>query len=77
MLYANAIIVNPLGQAELFAPGLMTNPTLQGEAGNATGSSGTPFSDSDVDYVVASLFDKYANQYATQQNIGAALQLGS
>jgi hypothetical protein len=74
-IFANAIMVNPLGQASFFVAGLMTNATLQGEAGNAPGASGTPFADSDIDFAVASLFNQYANQYVAMQNYGAALQL--
>ena len=76
LVYANAILVNPLAQAQFFAPALMTNATLQGEAGNAAGASGTPFADSDVDFVVAGLFNNYANQYVAQLNSGAGLQIG-
>lgn len=70
-LFANLIFLNPVQAASVMAPGLMTNATLQASAGNAPGASGTPFSDSDVDYVVASLFDTYANQAAAQHLTGA------
>jgi hypothetical protein len=74
-LWANAIFVNPSQQAVFFAPGTLSNPTVAASAGNAAGESGTPISDSDIDYVVASLFDKYASQYAAQQWTGARLEL--
>jgi hypothetical protein len=77
LAFARAIIGNPQAQAAFMAPGTMSNATLAGEAGNAAGASGTPFTDSDVDFVVASLFNIYADQFAAQQNIGAALQLGA
>lgn len=71
ILFANLILLNPLQAATTMAPALMTNPTLAGQAGNAPGASGTPFADSDVDYVVASLFDVYATQAAAQGIVGA------
>jgi hypothetical protein len=74
--WANAIYVNPQQQMQFFLPGMLTNPTIAASAGGAGGPSGTPVSDNDVDFVVASLFDKYATQYAAQQNFGASLQLG-
>jgi hypothetical protein len=74
-LWANAIFLNPSPQAVFFAPGTLSNPTIAAGAGGAPGESGTPFADGDIDYVVASLFDSYANQYAAQQNLGALLQL--
>ena len=77
LAYANAIFVNPVAQAQFLLPALMTNATLQGEAGNAAGASGTPFADSDVDFVIASVFSTYADQYVAQLNSGAALKLGS
>ncbi len=77
LAWANAIYVNPSAQTQFFLPGVLTNSTIAGEAGNTAGASGTPCSDSDIDYVVASLWNNYANQYAAQQNLGAALQLGS
>lgn len=63
-IFANVIFSNPLNAAALMAPGLMANPTLQAQAGATAGASGTPFSDGDVDYVVASLYDIYANRAA-------------
>ncbi len=77
LLWANAIYTSPQTQTQFFLPGMLTNATIAGEAGNAAGASGTPCADSDVDYVVASLFNIYANQFAAQQNIGAALKMGS
>jgi len=71
LLFANAVLVNPAQQAAFIAPGILTNPTISAEAG-------TPQSipDGDVDFVVAGLFDIYANQYAAQQISGAPLQVG-
>ncbi len=75
--WANAIIASPTQQMQFFLPGMLTNPTVAGNAGAATlTASGTVVLDTDCDYVVASLYDKYANQFALQQNFGAALQLG-
>ena len=74
--WANAIYSDPQAQMLYFIPAMLTNPTIAAEAGAAAGASGTPAPDGDVDYVVASLFDVYANQFAAQQNIGATLQLG-
>lgn len=78
LAYARAIFSAPLPNAQFMAPGVLTNATVAGEAGNANGPSGTPISDNDLDFVVASLFDLYANQYADQTNIGgAALLIGA
>jgi hypothetical protein len=77
LLWANAIYTNPVEQMKFFLPGMLTNPTVAAEAGAPNGDSGTPVTDSDVDYVVASLFDTYSNQYALQFRRGAALTLGS
>ena len=74
-LYANAVYTNPVAMATFMLPALLTNATLSGEAGAAAGASGTPFADSDVDYVVSSLYNVYADQYAAQQTMGAALNL--
>ena len=75
--WANAIFASPDQQTAFFVPGVLTNPTVAAAAGNTPlPDSGTPVSDGDIDYVVASLFDVYANQYAAQQNIGSALQMG-
>jgi hypothetical protein len=76
LAWANAIYTNPTAQMKFFLPGMLTNPTVAAEAGKAAGDSGSPVTDSDVDYVVASLFDIYANQYAMQFRTGAALTLG-
>jgi hypothetical protein len=70
--YANSIFLSPQSAASFMAPGILTNATISAEAG--TPSS---ISDSDMDYVVASLFDKYANQYAASHNIGAGTLFGS
>lgn len=76
LAYARAIIGNPVAQVAFFAPGVLTNPTLVGEAGNANGASGTPIPDSDLDFVVASLWNIYADQYAAQLGAGMPLQFG-
>jgi hypothetical protein len=75
--YANAVLIAPAPAAQFIMPALLTNATLASQAGNAPGDSGTPFADSDVDYVVASVFDIYANQFSAQQAIGANLQFGT
>jgi hypothetical protein len=75
IIFANLIFTNCQQAALVVAPGLMTNATIAGQAGNAAGASGTPFSDSDVEFVVASLFDVYANQAAAQQVSGAITQI--
>lgn len=69
--WANAIIADPVGQTKFFLTGMLTNPTIAGAAADPA-----TISDSDVDYVVASLFDTYADQYGAQSIIGAHLQLG-
>jgi hypothetical protein len=74
--WANAVIGNPTGQTAYFLPGMLTNSTIVGEAGNAAGASGTPCPDSDVEYVVASLWNIYADNYAAQLNSGAMLTFG-
>ena len=76
LAFANAILANPAAQAQFMLPALMLNPTLQGAAGSAAGASGTPFADTDVDFVVASFYNSYADQYARQLNSGAALKIG-
>lgn len=75
--YANAILMNPTQQAQFMLPGIMTNPTLLGQAGDPAGASGTPFTDADTDFVVSSLYSKYADQYAAQSTVGAVLKLGT
>jgi hypothetical protein len=75
--WANAIYASPEVQVRAFLPGMLTNATIAASAGNAPGDSGTPISDSDVDYVVASLFTVYADQYAAQGPMQSPLFLGS
>ena len=70
--WANAIIASSRQQMAFFLAGMLTNPSI-----SANAATPLAISDGDVDYVVASLFDKYADQYAAQQNIGAPLQLGN
>ena len=78
--WANAVIGNPVAHTLYFVPGMLTNSTIVrwrlGEAGNPAGASGTPCPDSDVEYVVASLWNIYADQYAAQQNSGIPLSFG-
>ena len=66
--YAEGIFANPLAQARIIAPGLLSNATIAGDAGGAIGASGTPVSDSDLDYVIASLFDIYSSYYVAIVN---------
>jgi hypothetical protein len=75
--WANAIYASPEAQARAFMPGMLTNATIAASAGNAPGDSGTPVSDSDVDYVVSSLFNVYATQYAAQGPMQSPLSFGS
>jgi hypothetical protein len=77
LAYARAIIANPIPAAQFMAPGVLLNSTIAAEAGNPNGDSGTPIPDSDLDFVVASIFNTYADQFASQMNIGATLQFGS
>jgi hypothetical protein len=70
--WARAIFSSPDAQTEFFLPGMLTNSTIAAEAADPT-----TISDGDVDYVVSSLFNTYANQYALQFNLGATLSLGS
>jgi hypothetical protein len=74
--FANAVLGNPFAAAAFIAPGLFTNPVIQSEAGGAVGPSGTSFSDNDVQFVINSIWDTYANQYAAQSVSGAALTFG-
>jgi methylmalonyl-CoA mutase cobalamin-binding subunit len=59
---ANAILQNPASQASVFAPGLLTNATIA-----AAAATPDAITDNDVDFVVASLFNVYANQRAATQ----------
>ena len=59
---ANAILGNPAGPAGTFAPGLLTNATIA-----AAAATPDAITDGDVDFVVAGLFDVYANQFAAAQ----------
>lgn len=77
LLYARSILAAPIPAAQFMAPGILLNSTVAAEAGNPNGDSGTPISDSDLDFVVASIFNVYADQYASQPNMGATLQFGS
>jgi hypothetical protein len=67
---ANAILLNPAGRASLFAPGLLTNATIA-----AAAATPDAISDSDVDFVVASLFDVYANQLAATNILAPPAQI--
>ena len=71
LVWANAIVSSSGPQMKFFLTGMLTNSTIE-----ASASDPSAITDGDVDYVVASLFDQYANQYAAQQNIGAPLQMG-
>lgn len=71
--WANAIYLSPAQHVNTLLPGLLSNATLAGEAGGAVGTSGTPVPDADMDFVIASLFNAYATQYAAQNVIGAPL----
>jgi hypothetical protein len=62
--WARQILQQPSGQAGLIFNYLLTNPTIAAAAGSAPGPSGTPVLDSDMDFVVASLFDQFAIQQA-------------
>jgi hypothetical protein len=77
LAYANAILLNPSALASIMLPALMTNATLASAAGGAVGASGTQFTDADIDFVVASVFSTYADQYVAQTVIGAPLRLGA
>ena len=70
--WANAIIGNRDAQTQFFITGMLTNPAIAGNAGDPSS-----ISDGDVEYVIASLFTKYAIRYAAQNTIGVALELGS
>lgn len=71
VLYSRSIIASPLEAAQYMAPAILLNATIAAEAGNPVGESGTPIPDSDLDFVVASIFDVYATQYAGQINSGS------
>lgn len=62
--WARAIVQSPQVQVSLMLNFVLSNPTVAAAAGGPNTSSGTPVSDSDLDYVVASLFTKFALQYA-------------
>lgn len=70
--WARAIFSTPDVQTAVLLPGMLTNSTISAEAGDPT-----TISDGDVDFVIASLFNIYANQYAAQQFIGISLDLGT
>lgn len=53
--WAQAILQNPQNQVQKFAPFVLANPTIATAA-----AAGTPPTDSDIDYVVASLFTDFA-----------------
>lgn len=66
--YAQAILSDPLPLAKAIGPGLLTNPTIAAAAGGTAGPSGTPIIDSDLDFVVSSLFDIYADFFVATTN---------
>ena len=75
--YARSIIASPMAAANFMAPGMLTNSTIAANAGSSNGASGTPETDNDVDFVVASLFDTYANQLSAQSISGPPIMMGS
>jgi hypothetical protein len=76
--FARAIISSPVPIATSMTPAILTNATVAGEAGNvALSGSGTPVVDADVDFVVASMFNTFADRYVAQTNLGIPLQFGS
>jgi hypothetical protein len=62
--YAQQILSNPVVQAGAMLVRTLSNPTIAAAAGNPVSESGTPFSDADIDFVVASLFNQMALQHA-------------
>ena len=77
LAWANAILANPQQQMLFFIPAVLTNATISAAAGAVSmTASGTPCNDSDIDYVVASLYNTYADQYVSQINVGAPLLMG-
>jgi hypothetical protein len=54
------------------AAGILMNATIAGEAGTLL-----LIADGNMDFVVASFFDTYATQFASQTNVGAFLDLSS
>lgn len=77
LVYANAILVNPLAQATFIAPGLMSQAAILADAGNTVaGASGTVVPDADCDAAVLVVFNFYANQWVAQLNSGSPLHIG-
>jgi len=62
--WARAIIQSPQSQAHSILNYTASNPVVMGAAGGVDTASGTPVSDSDLDYVVASLYTQSALRFA-------------
>lgn len=62
--WAKAIMQSPNVQGALMLNYVLGNPTLAAAAGGPNTDSGTPISDSDLDYVVSSLYTQFAVQYS-------------
>lgn len=62
--YAAAVLENPTLASANILSYVLTNVTIAGQAGDQPGPSGTPFLDGDIDFVMASLFDQFANKFA-------------
>jgi hypothetical protein len=76
LVYANAILANPLAQAVFMAPGMMSQAAIVTDAGGTTaGASGTVVPDADCDAAVIVLFNFYANLYVAQTTTGIALSI--
>jgi hypothetical protein len=76
LAYARYVFQAPLQAAAFMPPGIFSNPTIAGEAGGTVGASGTPFPDNDVQFVVNSIINIYADQFVAQINVGSTLQFG-
>jgi hypothetical protein len=76
LIYANAILTNPLAIAGFVAPGLISQAAILADAGNtAAGASGTVVPDADCDAAVLAVFNFFANQWVAQFSSGAPLQI--
>lgn len=65
--WARAIVQAPQVQASTMLNYVLSNPTVASAAGGPNTDSGTPVTDSDLDYVVASLYTRFALQFAGVQ----------
>jgi hypothetical protein len=78
LAFARAVISSPIPIATSMTAAILMNATIAGEAGNvALSGSGTPVLDSDVDFVVASIFNTFADRFVASTNLGIPLQFGS